>query len=248
MGRYIYCVIEKPHQSFDFGEILGIGKVPVHFCAHETLAAAISDAPSDDYPLTRENLIAHQRVIERIMEKQRTVLPVSFGIVAENEGAVVGKLLDPHQMRLAEELIRIDGKVELSLKALWLDIKQVFLKILEEDKVLKQRRDMLLGSAVFRDDAITIGKEVAEAVEARKDKIKLEILSLLGHLVHEYKETALLGEEMIFNLSFLVQEDNQEEFDKIVYNLDRMYKSENIYFKYLGPLPLFNFVNLPIQF
>ena len=248
MGKYIYCVIEKPHQSLNFGEILGIGKALVHFCAHETLAAAVSDALLDDYPLTRENLIAHQRVIEQIMEKQRTVLPVSFGIVAENEGAVVGKLLDPHYTRLTEELVRIDGKVELSLKALWLDMKDVFLRILEEDEMLKQRRDMLQGSAVFRDEAITIGKEVAEAVEARKNKLKQEILSLLGHLVHEYKETALLGEEMIFNLSFLVQEENQEQFDKIVYNLDSIYKSENIYFKYLGPLPPFNFVDLPIQF
>jgi hypothetical protein len=248
MGKYIYCVVEKKDQPLNFGQILGVGKAPVHFCAHEALAAAVSDAASNDYPLTRENLIAHQQVIEQIMERERAVLPVSFGVVAEDEGAVVAKLLNPYQRTLAEELMRIDGKVELSLKALWLDMKHVFLKILEEDEVLKHRRDMLQGSKVFRDDAITIGQEVASAIESRKNRIKHEVLSLVGHLPHEYKETALLGEEMIFNLSFLVPEDNQEQFDTIVRNLDSMYQSENIYFKYLGPLPLFNFVNLPIQF
>ncbi|MEK7523757.1 MAG: GvpL/GvpF family gas vesicle protein, partial [Patescibacteria group bacterium] len=62
-----------------------------------------------------------------------------------------------------------------------------------------------------------------------------------------YKETPLLGEQMIFNLAFLIPENKQKAFDKMARNLDDQYVEENVYFKYVGPIPPFNFVKVPIS-
>jgi hypothetical protein len=66
-------------------------------------------------------------------------------------------------------------------------------------------------------------------------------------MVADYKETPLLGEQMIFNLAFLVPENKQNDLDGKVSNLDEQYRDENAYFKYIGPTPPFNFVKVPIN-
>lgn len=245
-GKYIYCVIRKP-KSFGV-DLAGVGGAEVHLINSEKLSVAVSNSPiMDDYPITRENTVTHQRVIEEIMRLYSPVLPVSFGTVAENAGILEEKMLKEKESELLDALFDIEGKVELNLKAMWLDMPKVFQKVVAENPELARVQQAMSGRTLGRDEAIEVGKTVANAIDARREKIKGAIFEILQDIAVDYKETPLLGEQMIFNLAFLIPESKQKTFDKVVRNLDEQYADENAYFKYIGPIPPFNFIKVPIS-
>src|SRR5215470_4125321 len=64
-GKYVYCIIES-RDPLCFGPI-GMGAAPadVYTVHDEKLAAVVSDAPPQ--VLTRENVLAHERVNQNVM-------------------------------------------------------------------------------------------------------------------------------------------------------------------------------------
>lgn len=244
-GKYIYCIIKTPKKSFDL-EFCGVGGARLQVMCSGELAAVVSDSLMTDYPITRENTIAHQRVIEEVMRTHGPVLPVSFGTVAENGVVVEKKLLKSKQSELLDALQRIEGNVELDLKAIWLDMPATFQRVVAENPDLARLKEACVGRTLGRDEGIEIGRLVASGLEARREKIKGEILLLLGDIVVDRKDTPLLGDQMIFNIALLVPEEKQELFDETVRDLDERYREEHAYFKYIGPTPPFNFVRVPI--
>lgn len=245
LGKYIYCVIRKP-SSFDL-DFCGVGGGKVHLMTSGKLAVAVSDAAFQDYPITRENTVTHQRVIEEIMRDYSPVLPVSFGTVAESGALIPEKILKAKHDELLDALKKVEGKVELNLKAIWLDMPSIFQKVVAENPSLARLKKEFAGKMLGRDEAIEIGKLVAEGLEARREKIKGEILSLFEDIVVDRTDTPLLGEQMIFNVAVLIPQAKQKVFDKTVRDLDEKYKDENAYFKYIGPAPPFNFVKVPLS-
>ncbi len=245
MGKYIYCVIKKP-ESFDF-DLCGVGGGKIHLVSCEKLSAVVSDSPVEDYPITRENTITHQQVIEKVMQKHSPALPVSFGTVAENVDVIKEKILETKQDKLFEALRHIEGKIELNIKAIWLDMPSAFQKVVAENPDLALLKKEFAGKRLGMDTTIKIGKMVEDGLRARRNKIREEILSLFEGIVVEHKDTPCLGEQMIFNIAVLILENKQKAFDKAVRDLDEKYKEENAYFKYIGPTPPFNFVKVRIS-
>ena len=79
-----------------------------------------------DRPLgTRDDLIAHERVLDTVAERT-AVLPMRFPAVVEEQG-VVDELLAPNQDRFVEALARLDGLAQFTLKGRY-----------EQDAVLRE--------------------------------------------------------------------------------------------------------------
>src|SRR5262249_12501555 len=76
-GKYVYCII-RSEQPLSFGP-LGLGPEPaeVHTIHYRDIAAVVSNTPIVVQDPTRENVLAHQRVNETVMQKH-TVIPMSF--------------------------------------------------------------------------------------------------------------------------------------------------------------------------
>ncbi|MBA3297802.1 MAG: GvpL/GvpF family gas vesicle protein, partial [Acidobacteria bacterium] len=79
-GKYVYCII-KSERPLSFGA-LGIGIEPAHCRTvhYRDIAAVVSNTPMVVQDPTRDNVLAHQRVNETVMQ-QHTVIPMSFGTV-----------------------------------------------------------------------------------------------------------------------------------------------------------------------
>ena len=83
-GLYIYCIIESEEpSSFDIQGIGGRGD-KVYTISLDNIGAVVSVSPIKRYSVARENLMAHERVIEEVM-KTHTVLPVRFATITESE-------------------------------------------------------------------------------------------------------------------------------------------------------------------
>jgi len=116
-GKYVYCIIES-NEGRNFGPI-GIGERGdiVSTIGYNDISAVISSSPMTKYVINRENMMAHERVIEVVM-KDYTVLPVRFCTIASS-AEEVRTLLRRRYSEFKGLLRDMDNKVEMGLKAIW---------------------------------------------------------------------------------------------------------------------------------
>jgi len=244
-GKYIYCIIDSD-QPQSFGP-LGIGGRgdEVYTICFDDIAALVSDAPLGKYRVSRENSLAHEKAIEAVMA-EHTVLPVRFATVAEDEEKVK-RILEKEHDRFKDLLDSTAGKTELSLKAIfkeeviYKDIQQKY----ENIKLLKEKI-AAIAPEKSHNQRMKIGEMVETALQQEKQIVEEDILNTLSPLAVEVKTNNPYGELMIINAAFLVEKEKEAEFDRQVQELVNKY-GEKGNFKYVGPLPPFNFVNITIN-
>ena len=245
-GKYVYCIIES-NEGRNFGEI-GIGERGdiVSTIGFNNLSAVISSSPMTKYVINRENMTAHEKVIEEVM-KDYTVLPVRFCTIAAS-AEEVRTLLRRRHSEFKGLLRDMDNKVEMGLKALWKDMKKIFSEVPEEDKEVRRLKKKAEGKLGEADNnlKITLGKAVKEALEAKKGKEAKNILNVFKRTTIDVRSNDVFGDNMFLNAAFLIDRTREKEFDYLVEDLVKEY-DDLVKFKYVGPAPPFNFVNIVVK-
>lgn len=210
------------------------------------LAAVVSDAPTAAFDITRDNLMAHQRVVEASMRRS-DVLPVAFGTVARNDQEVREKLLRREHDGLQDHLAYVRGRVELGLKVLW-NRDHLFAEIVAERDDIRRLRDRLADrppdSAYF--ERIQLGELTNAAIVEKRDRDAEAVLEELRPLAVDLELNRLLTDMMVLNASFLVDRDHIHAFDNQVQQLGDRH-AERLIFQYVGPLPPYSFVNVNVS-
>ena len=244
-GKYIYCIMPNGEPG-NFGTI-GIGGRgdEVRSFGVSDVAAVVSDSPVKEYRVSRDNTIAHEKVIEEVM-KHHTVLPVRFCTIAESEDKV-RRILEKERDRFAQMLRQMEGKKELGLKAVFKE-EFIYPSILEKFEHIRRAKEKIATLAADKShyQRMEIGRMVEEALGKEREEYREKIMEFLTPVALETRTNATYGERMILNAAFLVEEKREEEFDLAVEGLAKKYGA-GIKFKYVGTLPPFNFVNLVIE-
>lgn len=244
-GYYLYGII-KSSKKKSFGNI-GVGgrEDEVITICKSGFCGVVSQSPIVQYPATRENTLAHERVLEEVM-KGFTVLPMRFATIVESEIQLKGLLEDQADV-LDEELEKLSGKKELGLKAI-AKKEIIFNDIVENDKNIKALKAKIakLPEKKSYYDRIEIGRMVEDALEKQKQRYKETILAALQPLAVQVKENAPFGDRMILNTAFFIDDAREDEFDAKINELDEKL-GDKIIFKYVGNLPPYNFVELKIK-
>jgi len=245
-GKYLYCIIEDSYER-NFGPI-GIGGRgdEVHTLCYRDLACVISSTPMTKYEISRENLTANEKVIEKVMEDY-TVLPFRFCTVATSIEEIRNLLMKRYQ-EFKNLLRSMDNKVELGLKVIWRDMDAIFKEIPESNKAVRDLKDRLLekGTSTSIDEKMNLGKTVKEALDAKKEEESEEIIDILKPICTDIRINKSTGDNMVLNSAFLVDRLREIEFDDTVSNLSQKFDGRYL-FKYVGPAPPFNFVELVIK-
>jgi Gas vesicle synthesis protein GvpL/GvpF len=249
-GTYIFCVaraqpFEQGSSPFTAPGIGGRDKA-VRLLTYNDLAVVVSDAPQDGYDVTRENLLAHQRVITQAMTRS-DVLPVSFGTVAESDQQVQEQLLHGAADDLHQALEDVQGCIELELKVLWNE-ERLFAEIMAENDDIRALRDSLAGRPpeATQYERIQLGERVAAALQRKSEAEAAWLLDALAQLAVETRVNDNLGDMMLLNAAFLVDKSQEQAFDAQVQALGEAQAGRQI-FQYVGPLPPYNFVDLRLQ-
>jgi len=251
-GKYIYCIIETKIER-NFGPI-GIGERgdEVSTIGYRNLSIVISNSPMTKYVVSRENLLAHERVVEEVM-KEFTVLPVRFCTIASNADEI-RSLLDRRYREFKNLLRDMDHKIELGVKGLWKNMETIFKEIIVENKEIKRLKENLQNdkgkknissTRTFLEAKMEVGKLVENALKRKKEKEAENIIDALRRTAIDHKLNNTIGDEMFINTAFLVDRGREKEFDNIMDDLSEEYK-DRIKFMYAGPLPPYNFVNITI--
>lgn len=249
-GKYIYCIVETK-QERNFGPI-GIGDRgdEVLTIGYNDISMVVSNHPMTKLVVSRENLIAHEKVIEQVMQEFDSVLPVRFCTIAASADEI-RNLLDRRYREFKNLLKNMDHKVELGVKGIWKNMELIFKEIAEENKEIKRAKERIQnkggmgGFSNVVQAKTEIGKMVEQSLAKKKEKEAQEIVDFLRRTSFEYKLNKTVGDEMFMNAAFLVDKGREKEFDNIMDDLSEEYK-DRIKFMYAGPLPVFNFVNIVI--
>lgn len=242
-GKYVYCIIQSD-ESLHFGPI-GIGNEPadVHTVNYREIAAVVSDTPLEVYDPTRDNVLAHERVNEAVM-RRFTVIPMSFSTVFKTREDIV-ELLRTAYDAFRDVLVKMQDKLEFGLKVLW-EPELVIQEIEKEEESLRLLRHEISsqqGSTYFA--RMQYGRLVDSLLQERSEKLVSEIVSALGEVSVASRANKPIGDKMILNAAFLVARDREPDFDARVKEVGA--RHESLKFKYTGPWPPYNFVNIRLK-
>jgi Mg2+ and Co2+ transporter CorA len=244
-GKYVYCII-KSEDPRDFGAV-GIGGDAnrVYTVHHKDLAAVVSDTPIRIYDPTRENVLAHELVNETVM-REFTVIPMSFGTIFRTHDDIV-ELLKSTYRAFDDVLDKMQDKIEFGLKVLW-DRDKVVGRIEEEDEEIHRLKREITGneqsSTYFA--RMQLGRLVESALEDAANTYVLDIHQSLKPFAIASRSNKPIGDRMILNAAYLVERSREQQFDEAVKSLSRKYE-DVLSFKYTGPWPPYNFVNIKLK-
>jgi len=245
-GKYIYCIIQSS-QDRNFGPI-GVGNRndEVLTIGYNDLSMVASNHPLTKFVVNRDNMIAHEKVIEKVMEEYNSVLPVRFGTIASNPDEI-RNLLDDRYREFKDYLRYMDNKIELSIKGLWKNMDSIFNEVVVENIQIKNLKEKIRRRKEGKNikSQVEIGKMVEKALIKKKEIEAETIVAVFRRTAIEHKLNKTIGDEMFINAAFLVDKGREKEFDNIMDDLSEKY-NERIKFMYSGPLPVFNFVNITI--
>jgi hypothetical protein len=242
-GKYVYCII-KSERPLSFGP-LGIGSDPatVQTVLYRDIAAVVSNTPMVVQDPTRDNVLAHQRVNETVMQ-QHTVIPMSFGTVFKTDDDIM-ELLRSAYDAFTDVLNKMQDKFEFGLKVLW-DRDQIIREIEEEDEDIRRLKGEISsqkGSTYFA--RMQYGRLIDAALQARSERYVAEIFEALRDVSVASRSNKPIGDRMIMNAAFLVSRDTEQAFDARVKDSGSRY--DKLTFKYTGPWPPYNFVNIRLK-
>ena len=112
MSLYVYCVSDEVTEQ-TLGREAGVSGGAVRLLRAGSLAAVVSEIEEGRVAVTRDNVLAHERIVERVLART-TPLPFRFGTVTGE--ARLSSYLTEHEAALNEALARVRGAVEMSVK------------------------------------------------------------------------------------------------------------------------------------
>jgi hypothetical protein len=242
-GKYVYCII-KSAQALRFEEVgLGSEKSAVHTVNYGDIAAVVSTTPMVVQDPTRENVLAHQRVNERVM-RNHTVIPMSFGTVFKTNDDII-ELLRSAYDAFTDVLNKMQDKFEFGLKVLW-DRDQIIRDIEEEEEDIRRLKSEISsqkGSTYFA--RMQYGRMIDAALQARSERYVSDVFRVLRDVSVASRSNKPIGDRMIMNAAFLVAREMEDAFDVRVKEIGQLY--DKLTFKYTGPWPPYNFVNIRLK-
>jgi hypothetical protein len=207
------------------------------------LGAIVGDAPQGDGRATRDQALAHARVLEAAVV-DAPVVPMRFGVIVPGGDEAVGSdLLEAHHDDFAKLLDRLKDRVQLTLKAYYHE-QQVLREIVQSQPEIAQLREQARHGpeAATRDVRVRMGELISNAVQQLRERDSSEILEQLKPLADAVSVEGLEKEFMVVNAAFLVDRGRTEEFEDAAEKVAED-NQDRIQFTLLGPMPAYNFVD-----
>lgn len=228
----------------------GVGDPPssVRVIRSGDLAALVSDVSAAGMSAQgvrgmRRDMKAHSSVLNALAAKV-TVLPARFGVVLPDEGALIAEFLDPRRRALEEFLEQLDGTVEVTLRATYIE-EQVLRELVSARPELAAGRGARRGrsASMATESRIELGRQIAAAIKDLQDQDARWLLDLLNPVIRDARIGKPLTDLMVLNASFLVGRAMLPKFDRTLEIATRETR-DRMTFDCVGPLPPFSFVDL----
>lgn len=243
-GFYLYAIILGT-QDRVYGPT-GLEGGRVYSVAKGRISALVSDVPSTRIRPERRHLAAHQDVLRRLLE-ETTPLPMAFGIIAKDKRAL-NRILAQNQKGFQEQLLRLDGKVEMGLHVLW-DVPNIFEYFVLTHPELRVARDLFLGShrEPTQEEKIEVGRMFDRILQEDRESYSESVREALLPFCSEIKNNPPRNEREVINLACLVRREELTAFENGIFEAAKLF-DHNFTFDYNGPWAPHNFIDMRIHF
>jgi hypothetical protein len=247
--KYVYGVVPTREVAGANLVLAGLQGAALQTMACNGVSAVVSEAPPYDYAgLPKQQLVKvlaqHQQATERIMQVAPTLLPFKFGTLLREEE--VTKLLQQSVFELEHALSRVDQHVEVELLAMW-DPQQVFAQIAQHPQIaaLREQAQGKTPEEVQRLQ-LAVGALVKQLLDATREAYAVKIRSALSDLARDVEINAMVNDQVVANIAFLLPCSKRTEFDERVVALDAEFGGQ-LLFKVVGPLPPYSFSTVEVE-
>ena len=245
-GKILYALCSaddvRPNHS-----VRGLESAPVYAIDQSGIRAIVSDTLSTRLRPDRNNIGAHQRVLKSLTT-DTTVLPMRFGVLARDAGAVE-KLLATNIDTINEHFERLNGRVEMGLRVSW-DVTNIYEHFVALHPTLAAGRDQIWsqhsGSSARREEKIQLGN----MYEALRTADRLDAAEKVKEILFDYcddiVENPVKREKDVINVACLIERSRLDEFVNGVFEASKAFDNSYI-FDYTGPWAPHNFINLDLH-
>jgi hypothetical protein len=108
---------------------------------------------------------------------------------------------------------------------------------------LKSEISSQKGSTYFA--RMQYGRLINSALQQRSERYVAEFLQRLRDVSVASRVNRAIGDKMIMNAAFLVQREQESAFDRRIREIASI--DDKLTFKYTGPWPPYNFVNIRLK-
>jgi hypothetical protein len=241
MNLYAYCLSDEDTTAHAIESANGIAGAQVRLLLCSEIAAAVSEFDGEHLAVTRENVLAHDRVVRSVMA-ETTPLPFRFGtVIGEGE---LQSYLESHHAALKAQLRRVRGCVEMSVKVIW--------------NAEAIRREATLGAAQDEADGGTgqlmKGTGTAFLASKRREILGEELLKeragsvaewlkeCVGDSVREAQVNVQPSKSLVISAAHLVERARLEEY-RAALRRARLERSD-LHFLTSGAWPPYSFTNI----
>lgn len=247
--RYVYGIIAtRTPVTFDAAGVDDQGGEVSTVC-HRGLGAVVGPTDRADFGgMTRQEalryLVAHQRVVERVME-QFTVVPVKFGTVLPDQTRV-RRLLEEWHTLLRSTLEGLADRAQLEVVVTW-DLAAVFQEIAAEEEIARAKARVAGRSpeevAAAR---VAVGQLVKASLDRRQAELQNHLIPRLRDAALDLVANPLLDDHMVANVALLLDGAGREVLDRQLLELDRQFQGR-LNFRCVGPLPPYSFATVEVE-
>jgi Gas vesicle synthesis protein GvpL/GvpF len=224
----------------------GVHGASIEPILYRELAGLTSAVESTKVRAKRRDLLSHAEVLSSALE-HGTVLPLRFGVVFDNAAALVDEFLRPRYDELVKLLRSFEGRVELSVKAFYVE-EAILAEIVRANPLIARLREATRAAS---DNStyplrVELGERVGAELQERTLHDRQALLDRLSRLAVDVQVDQQPIEHQVLGASFLVERDRVAAFDDAMNKLARQ-QAERMHFKYLGPLAPHSFVGLTAE-
>jgi hypothetical protein len=259
-GWYVYGVVAAAHAHGQVDPGTSIDPAhPVELLTEGPLAALASRVSLEEFDEERlperlndpawleRKIRAHEQVLERVLAGA-SVVPFRFCTVYRSE-AELRRFLSEQGTGLAEVLRRVDGRVELGVKA-FVDRERFAAGLAERTDDARELESRAAGAEGGR--AYMERRRLDQLVAKELERFATEVVETSHARLLAAAEEGTLGplqspevsgrsDEMLLNGAYLVPTDGGD-LEEAVAGLARQYAELGVSFEVTGPWPPYNFV------
>ena len=224
----------------------GVHGASIEPIAYRELAGLTSAVESTKVRAKRRDLLSHAEVIGGALE-HGTVLPLRFGVVFESAETLVEDFLRPRYDELVGLLRSFEGRVELSVKAYYLE-EAILAEIVSSNPRISRLREGTrdASEASTYPLRLELGERVAAEIQQRTLRDRQALLDRLSRLAIDVQVDQEPIEHQVLGASFLVERERVPAFDAAMNELAQQ-QAKRMHFKYVGPLAPHSFVALTAE-
>lgn len=236
MKLYAYCVVKSDARQSK--SIRGLADSEVYSIGAGEVAVIVSDFDGDAMPVSRDNILAHQKVVRSLLERS-TPLPFRFGTVVTK--AALTSYLEARHDALLRKLTSVDGCVEMGVKVIWQDHSTAR----DADTVENENKPELGTGTAF---LLIKSQQIAGDQELIKEanEIATWLKSVIGTFVRDARFAVRPTHRLVLAADCLV-EWGQVDAYRLALQRARNERAD-LHFLMSGPWPPYSFSNIDLEF